>query len=402
MALTDLKIRKAKQRDKAYKLFDGNGLFLLIRPNGSKLWQQKYRYYGKDKMLSHGPYPDVSLAKARKKRDAARTLLADGGDPATEKRLQKIAEATKARTTLLLVAEEYLERAKERELAPATLAKKSWYLMTLAEPLHQRPIDQITSAEVLHFLKSIERSGRRETAHRVRNTLSGVFKLAILTLRAEHDPTYAIQGALLPVKVVNRAAITDEHQFGDFLRSLEEYTGSGVVKDALLFQILTMTRPGEVRGARKKEFDRTADIWRIPAERMKMRHSHDVPLSRQALAVLERQWHLSDRVELVFPSLNSTRKMLSENAFNAAMRRMGYQKEEVCAHGFRATASTILNARGFDGDVIEVALAHQDKNVIRRTYNRGTYFTQRERLMQDWADLVDGFRSGDATLPCVS
>ncbi|WP_299507295.1 integrase arm-type DNA-binding domain-containing protein [uncultured Roseobacter sp.] len=392
MALTDLKIRKAKTEAKPYKLSDGGGLFVLVKPNGSKLWQQKYRYVGKERLLSHGQYPDVTLAQARQKRDEARSLLAEGGDPAVQKRIEQIEAETQARTTFLLVAEEYLQQAYDRELADATMRKKIWHIHTLAEPLHHRPINDISAAEILHLLKKVEHSGRRETAKKLRGTISAVFRLAIVTLRAENDPTLAIKGALLPVKVTNRAAITDEKVFGQFLRDLEAYSSAGVIKDALLFQILTMTRPGEVRGAKQQEFDLEKATWTIPAERMKMRRDHVVPLSDQALELVKRNWIDVAGVELVFPSLNSNRKWLSENAFNSAIRRMGYTKEEVTAHGFRATASTILNNTGFDTDVIEAALAHQDKNAVRRAYNRATYWEKRVKLMQAWADQTDRFR----------
>jgi len=391
MALTDLKIKKAKAETKAYKLADGGGLFVLVKPNGSKLWQQKYRHLGKERLLSHGQYPDVSLAQARQKRDEARALMAEGGDPSVQKRLDQIEAETKARTTFLLVAEEYIQQAYDRELADATMRKKVWHVHTLAEALHHRPVNEITSAEILHLLKKVEHSGRRETAKKLRGTLSGIFRLAIVTLRAENDPTLAVQGALLPVNVTNRAAITDEKVFGQFLRDLDAYTGADVIKDALLFQILTMTRPGEVRGAKQVEFDLDMATWTIPAERMKMRRDHVVPLSSQALELVQRNWIDIKGVELIFPSLNSNRKWLSENAFNSAIRRMGYTKEEVTAHGFRSTASTILNTRGFEADVIEAALAHQDKNAVRRTYNRATYWEQRLVLMQMWADLCDKF-----------
>ncbi len=242
-------------------------------------------------------------------------------------------------------------------------------------------------------MKKVEHSGRRETAKKLRGTLSAIFRLAVVTLRAENDPTQAIKGALLPVKVTNRAAITDEKQFGQFLRDLDAYSGAGVIKDALLFQILTMARPGEVRGAKQQEFDLDKATWTIPAERMKMRRDHVVPLSTQALALVKRNWIDVEGVQLIFPSLNSNRKWLSENAFNSALRRMGYAKEEVTAHGFRATASTILNSRGYDPDVIEAALAHQDKDAVRRAYNRATYWDQRVELMQFWAGMLDQFKA---------
>lgn len=227
----------------------------------------------------------------------------------------------------------------------------------------------------------------------MRGAISAVFRLAVVTLRAETDPTYAIKDALIPPKVTSRAAITDEKKFGQMLRDFNEYTGWRIVVEALTFQILTMTRPGEVRGAKKQEFDLDKRTWTIPPERMKMWREHVIPLSDQALNIVDANWPEIEGVDLIFPSLISNRKWLSENAFNSALRRMGYTKEEVTAHGFRATASTILNTRGFDPEVIEAALAHQDKNQIRRTYNRATYFDQRVKLMQDWAGLMDQFRS---------
>jgi len=392
MSLSEFKISKAKGKDKPYKLSDGGGLFLLVKPSGSKLWQQKFRYLGKERLLSHGQYPDVTLAQARRKREEARTLLADGRDPSVQKKLDRINAETQARTTFKLVAEEYISNSIERGLAATTLKKKRWFLLDLASPLHNRPISEITPAELLYLLKSIEKSGRRETAQKMRGAISAVFRLAVVTMRAENDSTFALKDALIPPRVVSRAAITDEKQFGALLRDLEDFTGWRITIEALKFQILTMTRPGEVRGAKKQEFDLEKRIWTIPVERTKMRREHLVPLSDQSLKIVEDNWPEIEGVDLMFPSLVSNRKWISENAFNSALRRLGYQKEEVTAHGFRATASTILNTRGFDPDVIEAALAHQDKNVIRRAYNRATYWDQRVKLMQDWANLVDGFR----------
>jgi integrase len=392
MPLSEFKISKAKGKDKPYKLSDGGGLFLLVKPSGSKLWQQKFRYLGKERLLSHGQYPDVTLAQARRKREEARTLLADGRDPGVQKKLDRINAETQARTTFKLVAEEYISNSIERGLAPTTMKKKRWFLLDLASPLHNRPISEITPAELLYLLKSIEKSGRRETAKKMRGAISAVFRLAVVTMRAENDPTFALKDALIPPRVVSRAAITDEKQFGALLRDLEGFTGWRITIEALKFQILTMTRPGEVRGAKKQEFDLEKRTWTIPVERTKMRREHLVPLSDQSLKIIEDNWPEIEGVDLLFPSLVSNRKWISENAFNSALRRLGYQKEEVTAHGFRATASTILNSRGFDPEVIEAALAHQDKNVIRRTYNRATYWEKRVKLMQDWADLVDEFR----------
>jgi integrase len=222
--------------------------------------------------------------------------------------------------------------------------------------------------------------------------MGSVFRLAVATLRASNDPTYALRGALLKVKVKHRAAITDERELGRFLIALDEYDGWPILQSAFQFLVLTMSRPGDVRRMKRNEVDFEKRLWRIPAERMKMRRPHDVPLSLQALMVLKVVWPLNEEDELVFPSLRSHKKPLSENAFNSVLRNMGYSKEQVTAHGFRSTASTILNEQGFNADVIEAALAHQDENEMRRIYNRALYLPERKKLMQEWADLLDVFK----------
>lgn len=389
MQLSEFTIRKAKRREKAYRLSDGGGLHLLIRTNGSKLWQMRYRHQGKENVLSFGQYPLVTLAEARKKRDEAKKQMIGGTDPAEQRRLDKIAAETAARRTFGLLADEHIQRMRDKGAAKATIAKTEWLLKNLAEPLSGRPIKDIHPAEILSVLRLVEKSGRRETARRLRGVIGSVFKYAIVTLRAETDPTLPLHGALLPPKVVGRAAITDEAEFGKLLKALDEYDGWPTIKGALQFLILTCVRPGEVRRAVRSEFDLGMKVWRIPAERMKMRTPHDVPLSRQALQVLNDVWSFSDGAELVFPSIRSKQRPVSENAFNTALRRMGYEKDEVTAHGMRVTASSILNSRGYDPDVIEAVLAHQDRNSVRRAYNRATYWNQRVMLMQEWADLLD-------------
>lgn len=393
MPLSEFSVRSAKPRDKPYKLADGSGLYLLVQSNGSKLWRLKYRFAEKEKTLAFGAYPLVSIAAARGQRDDAKRQLLAGNDPSSQKKLDKIAAVTAARTTFGLIAEEYIARLEAKGAATATLAKTRWLLEDLAKPLANRPIKEVTAAEILQLLQRIEKSGRRETARRLRGTIGSVFRHAIVTLRAETDPTLALHGALLPPQAVGRAAITGEKAFGALLAAIDQYDGWPTIRAAFRFLALTCVRPGEVRGAVRSEFDREKAVWRIPAARMKMRAPFDVPLSRQALAVLDEVWPLSEGAELVFPSIRSTRRPLSENAFNAALRRMGYDKDEVTAHGFRATASTILNERGYHPDVIEAVLAHQDKNAIRRAYNRAAYWDRRVVLMQEWADLLDGLRA---------
>lgn len=392
MRLSHFAITKAKPQDKSFKLADGAGLYLLIEPGGSKLWRFRYRFAGRENMLTFGPFPAVSLGDAREKRDQARKLLASGVDPSERRKQEKREAALKCANTFGVIADEVLSNKEEREAATSTIDKNRWLLKDLAAPLADRPIQEITAAEILELLKRVEKSGRRETARRLRGAIGSVFRYAIVTLRATNDPTLALQGALLAPKVNHRAAITDEKKFGSLLRAIDDYDGWPTLKAALQFTALTFARPGEVRGARRGEFDFGKAVWRIAPERMKMRRPHEVPLSKQSISVLQDIWSLSEYGELVFPSIRSNRRPLSENAFNAALRRMGYEQDEMCAHGFRSSASTILNERGYDPDVIEAALGHQDEDEIRRAYNRAKYWPERVKLMQDWADLLDQFR----------
>lgn len=396
MPLTFLDIKNAAPAEKPYKLSDGGGLFILVQPGGSKLWRMKYRFLGKERLLSFGAFPLFSITEARAKRDEAKKLLATGVDPSVKKKLDRIAAETGARNTFSLIAEEFIENHKAQGSAEATISKTEWLLKEVAAPIASRPIAEITPAELLDLLKRVERSGRRETARRLRSTISAVFRLAIVTLRANSDPTLALKGALVRPKVCHRAAITDEKELGGLLRAIDEFDGWPTLKAALLFTALTCTRPGEVRGVRRPEIDFDRGIWRIPPERSKVRRHHDVPLSRQAIELLKEVWPLSDHGELVFPSITSNKKPLSENAMNSALRRMGFSKDEMTSHGFRATASTILNERGFRPDVIEAALGHQNENAVRRAYNRATYWPERIELMQSWADLLDEFRQTSA------
>ncbi|KYK46065.1 integrase [Bradyrhizobium liaoningense] len=392
MALSQFSITNAKPKEKPYMLSDGDGLHLYIYETGSKLWRVRYRFNRKANMLSLGPFPAVSLHAARKKRDAIKEQLAANIDPSLRKKLDRIMAVTSAKNTFGAIADEYVISQQRNGAAAQTITKNKWMLEDLAAPLRNRPVADIKSAEILDLLKKIEASGRRDTAHRLRAVVGAIFRYAIATLRAETDPTYALRGALLKVKVKHRAAITDEKELGAFLIALDQYEGWPILQAALKFLILTMTRPGDVRGMKRTEVDFEKRLWRIPAERMKMRQPHEVPLSRQALVILADVWSLNEEHELVFPSLRSHKKPLSENAFNAVLRNMGYPQEKVTAHGFRSTASTVLNGRGFDADVIEAALAHQDQNEIRRIYNRARYMPERVELLQCWADLLDIFK----------
>ena len=402
MPLTHFDIQNAKPRPKPYKLADTGGLFLLIQPNGSKLWRLKYRYLGMERALSFGVHPIVSLAEARAKRDEAKRLLEADKDPSAEKKKDRLAKQAAARSTFGLVAEEYIENLQATGKAKITVEKNRWLLQDLAKALANRPIADITSAELLDLLKRVERSGRRETARRLRGVMGSVFRLAIVTLRAANDPTFALRGALVAPNVKPRSAITDEKQLGGLMRAIDEFNGWPTLRAALKFNALTFARPGEVRGAKRSEINFDKAVWRIAAERTKMRRPHDVPLSRQAVEVLREIWPASEFGELIFPSLITFKKPLSENAFNSALRRMGFTPEEMSAHGFRASASTILNENGFNPDVIEAALGHQAENAVRRAYNRAIYWPERVAMMQKWADMLDAFRVASVRLTLQS
>jgi integrase len=396
--LTQTAVLAAKPKDKPYKLSDGNGLHLSIETNGSKLWRFRYQFERKEKMLSLGSFPVVTIAQARTRRDEARAVLASGIDPARKREQDRIAASIAAANTFGVIAAEYLERLHSENASESTISKNKWLLENLAAPITKRPIAEISSAEILQLLQRIEKSGRRDTAHRLRGTIGSVFRYAVRTLRAPMDPTVALKGALLKVEVTHRAAITDEHKLGGLMRAIDEYDGWPTLRVALLLLALTMVRPGEVRHMRKSELIIPKALWRIPAERMKMRRPFDVPLSRQALAVIREMWDLTPGNGLLLPSIRSSVKPLSENAMNSALRRMGYSQDEMTAHGFRSSASTILNERGFDPDVIEAALAHQDEDEVRRAYNRAQYIKERTVLMQKWADLLDQFRASPKRL----
>jgi integrase len=390
--LTALAIQNAKPRDKPYKLSDGLGLHLLVETTGSRLWRFRYQFQRKEKMLSFGAFPEVSLAAARENREWARKLLTQGIDPSLQKKRDKIAAVQAAENTFDALTTEYLERLKQQGAAQSTLDKNTWLLKQLAAPLEKRPITEITPPEILHILRQVEKSGRRETAHRLRGVIGTVYRYAIASDRATTDPTYALRGALLKPKTQHRPAITDEAQLGALMLAIDDYDGWPTLRAALLLTALTMSRSIEIRHMRRSEILWPKAIWEIPPERMKMKRPHSVPLSHQALAALRDIWPLSEGHELVLPSIRSPRKPLSESAMNSALRRMGYTKDEMCAHGFRTSASPILNERGHDPDVIESALSHEDEDEVRAAYNRAKYLRQRIQLMQDWADLLDQFR----------
>jgi integrase len=328
MALTDVEIRLAKKRG---KMSDGRGLYLLVQGNGSKLWRYKYRFAGKEKQLALGQYPTVKLVEARRKHEDARRLIGEGVDPSERKREEKFNRTTAEGNTFGVMAREYIERLRKQDRTEKTIWKNEWLLFNMAGVLEHRPITNIKPAEVLHLLQTVENSGFAETAHRLRGTIGAVFRHAIVTQRAEYDPTQPLKGALVPVIEKPRAAVVGEggedgeKAVGRLLASIDGFIGWPTLKALMQFAALTFVRPGEARRAEWKEFK--GDKWEIPAARMKLKLPHNVPLSRQALAVLESIRPLTGHGQYVFPSIRSMKRTLSENAMNSALRRLGYTKD---------------------------------------------------------------------------
>lgn len=388
MALTDTAIRKAKPAEKPQKLTDGAGLYLLLNPNGSRWWRFDYRFDGKRKTLSMGTYPETTLAGAREKRDLARGQLQSGIDPGTHRKATKAAGEERAANSFSVIAEEWL--AKQQNMSPATLEKARWTFDSLVNPwIGSRPISEIDAPEMLKLLQRIEERGAHETAHRTKQRCGQIFRYAIATGRARHDPTADLRGALTPAKVKHRAAITDPAKMGELLRAIDGYTGGLVVRTALKLAPLLFVSPGELRQAEWTEFDLDAGQWRIPANKMKMRELHIVPLPDQAVAALQELQPLAGRGQYVFPGERSRQRPMSDAAINAALRRMGFDKDTMTGHGFRAMASTRLNEMGWSADVIERQLAHAERNKVRAAYNRAQYLAERKKMMQAWADYLD-------------
>lgn len=394
MPLSDTAIRKAKPADKIQRLFDGGGLYLEITPAGSKLWRQKYRIAGKEKRLAHGTYPEVSLAEARARREAARKLLANGIDPGEQKKAEKAAGEERAANNFEAVSREW-----HGKFSPGWAASHSGKILGRLENdlfpwIGSRPVAEIKAPELLRCLRRIENRGALETAHRVLQNAGQVFRYAIATGRADRDPSADLRGALAPWKPQHYPAPTDPKAVGELLRAIDGYTGGNVVKAMLQLAPLVFVRPGELRQAEWAEIDLDAKEWSIPAHKMKMREPHLVPLSKQAVAILRDLQPLTGNRAHVFPGGHDPRKAMSENALNAALRRMGYDKTTMTAHGFRAIARTLLDEElGFRPDYIEHQLAHAVRDPNGRAYNRTSHLAERRKMMQAWADYLDRRRT---------
>jgi integrase len=392
MALNDLAIRALKAADRVYKKADERGLYIEVRPGGSKLWRFKYRYAGKDKRIAFGAYPEVSLAEARRKRDETRQKLRDGIDPVAERQREKLLARFAAANTFGDVAAEYIEKMVAEGRAEATTSKAHWLLEQLG-PIAKRPVSDLKPIDVLAALKRIEAHGKHETARRCRSFASRVFRYAAATGRVESDPTALLRGALVTPKVKHHCAILEPEAVGELLRAIDAYTGNAITRLAMQILPHVMARPGELRKAQWSEFDLRNAVWKIPPERMKMRRPHAVPLSRQVLANLAELYELSGPDGYVLPAFHTSRRSMSENTINQAFRRMGYAPGQITAHGLRTTASTLLNESGkWSPDAIERSLAHSDPNAIRGIYNRGAYWDERVAMHQWWSDYLDQLR----------
>lgn len=399
MSLSELKVRNAKAKEKFYKMTDGDGLYLLIAETGRKLWRFRYRFEGKEKLLALGKYPEISLLDARRRRDDARKLLANGVDPGAVRKAQKQSKIEDTETVEVIAREwhekfkstwteghaDKLRRCLERDVFP-------W--------IGTRPIKEIKAPELLTVLRRVESRGVLEGAHRVRGICNMIFRYAVATGRAERNPAQDLIGSLPPVKEKHLAAIIEPKKVRELLLAIDGYSGSYVVKLALQLSPLVFVRPGELRHMEWEEVNFENDLWSIPAEKMKMRESHLVPLSKQAIKILEELQKLTGTSQYAFPSGRTYDRPMSNNAVLAALRRMGYTKDEMTPHGFRAMARTIIDeVLQVRPDFIEAQLAHRVSDPLGRSYNRTQHLNERKKMMQKWSDYLDGLKTGAKVLP---
>lgn len=397
--LTYIQINAAKPKEKAWTLSDSQGLLLVIQPNGSKLWRFKYRFLDKQKTLHLGGWPQVSLADARVRRDEAKKKIAEGVDPALEKKRARIAAKYAAANTFEEVAKEWLVKCERDGLAPVTVDKIRWLLAKAYPVIGTIPIAQITPHEALAVLRKVEATGAFESARRMRSVLSRVFRYGVATVRCDKDVAADLRGAIASPKVKHFAAITKPSEVGALLRAIDSYSGHKVTVMAMRLSPHVLLRPGELRQAEWADIDFEEAIWFIPAERMKMRRSHRVPLSRQVIDMLRELHEHTHWWKYLFPCLGKPRRPMSENAVNQGLRNLGYTSDQMTAHGFRAMAATLLNERGeWNPDAIERQLAHVDTNQVRRAYARGEYWDERVQMMQSWSDYLDELRDGGKIL----
>ncbi|MCP5191203.1 MAG: integrase arm-type DNA-binding domain-containing protein, partial [Pseudomonadales bacterium] len=394
MPLTATEVKEAKPQAKPRKMADGGGLHLLVQPNGAKYWRYKYRYAGKEKLLALGVYPEVSLKAARQAHQRARDKLAQGIDPGEVRKVEKLTRHIASAESFEAVAREWFtakmgEKSESHRKRTLSALEKD-----LFPALGSRPIASITAPELLAALRRIESRGAIESAHRTKQTAGQVFRYAVATGRAERDPSGDLKGALRSAKKRHHPAITDPAELGRLLVAMNGFTGTPTVKTALLLSPLLFQRPGEIRAMEWAEINWAENRWEIPAEKMKMRQPHIVPLCKQALGLLEELKPLTGRGRYVFPSARGASRCLSENGVRTALRTLGYDNDTMTPHGFRATARTLLDeVLGYRVDWIEHQLAHAVKDANGRAYNRTSHLKDRAEMMQGWADYLDNLKA---------
>lgn len=396
MPLTDIKVKSAKPTDKAYKLTDGGGMYLLVKPNGSKYWRLKYRFVGKEKMLSIGVYPDVSLADARQKRDEARKVLAAGGDPGEVKKADKLAQKLSSENTFEAIAREWHKQKADRW----SLRYRDEIIDTFEKDifpyLGRRPIAEIKPMELLETLRRLEKRGALEKMRKVRQRCGEVFRYAIVTGRAEYNPAPDLATALATPKKTHFPFLTAE-ELPYFIRDLAGYTGSVITKTATQIIMQTGVRTQELRFARWEDIDFEKRLWEIPPEVMKMKRPHIVPLSEQVVELFQSLKPITGMYPLVFVGRNDRTKPISKESVNQVIELLGY-KGRLTGHGFRHTMSTILHEQGFNSAWIETQLAHVDRNAIRGTYNHAHYLEGRREMMQWYGDYIESMPNGEMIL----
>lgn len=396
VALSDTKIKQAKPRSKRYKLYDAKGLYILVSPKGDKWWRLRYQFRGKEAHLSLGVYPAVSLKKARKRQLEVFEQLAESIDPAAAKAAKKQADAN----TFEALAREFIENNRPKWKGNTYEVKLSRMERHLFPYIGQTPVRELTPPQLLEVLRRIEDAGAKELPARMRSLVGQILRYGIATGRAERDIAADLQGALKPHRARHHPSITEPKAVGALLRAIDGYEGHLVIKTALQLAPLVFVRPGELRGAQWSEFDFDAAQWHVPAERMKVKQKHIVPLSKQVIALLEGLKQLTGGERFVFPGVRTSDRPISDNTINAALRKLGYTKDEMTGHGFRSTASTLLNeSQKWHVDAIERQLAHGERNDIRAAYNYAEHLDERTKMMQWWADYLDRLRDGAEIIP---
>ena len=394
LPLTDTKIKALKPKSKPYKVADFDGLYVNVTPSGSRLWRFKFRYEGKEGLLSFGRYPAIGLKDARRMRDEARSLLAKGINPSAKRAEDKAIAAGKAENSFNKFADLFVEKARKEGRADVTINKMEWLLEDARADFGDMPISEIMPQTVLRTLRKREKLEQYETAKRMRSRIGGVFRYAVASGQADNDPTFALKDALIRPTVTHRAAITDEETLKRFLQALEGYGGRRMTVIALKLLMLFALRPSELRKARWEEFDFDVRIFNVPAERMKMRRPHAVPLTDSAIVLLKELQELTGWGDLLFPAQTSAHKPMSENTLNQALRRMGFGPDEATSHGFRSTFSTFANESGlWNPDAIEAYSSRQDGNAVRRAYNRSQYWDERVKIADWWANKTRALTS---------